>query len=120
MCAALRVWQTALIACPGSMAGLEGMEQVQMEETHLLAAGGLRNASKSHVVNEWVQPKWADLQLGKPDPPAWSFTILFVGVNNDKIPDLCLRDEHKKIQWMHILEWIMAWIMAGHRRSSRC
>ena len=83
----------------GSAAAREGIV-VAMARKKVVepAAGGVGGASQVQAVKKWTEANWADLQLDEPDPAPWPFKILFVGVNNDVKPDLCLRDELKAIQ----------------------
>ena len=71
-------------------------------------------APKSQAVNEWEHLNWADLQLGRPEAPPWPFTILFVGVNDER-PDLCLRKEHDKIQAVLQSESLDFYLFGGYQ-----
>jgi hypothetical protein len=53
--------------------------------------------SAGHVPEENTEPNLSALQLGEPDPAPWPFRILFVGVNDDEMPDLGLKAEYDEI-----------------------
>jgi hypothetical protein len=84
----------------GSAAAREGIVVAMARQKVMVepSAGGVGGACQVKAVAEWSEPNWEDLQLGESDPAPWPFKILFVGVNNDVKPDLCLRDELKAIQ----------------------
>jgi len=57
-----------------------------------------RPEAQAQAAAAWTAPDWAGLALAAPAPAPRPFTILFVGVNSNKRPDLNLKEEHKRVK----------------------